>query len=356
MKKDSMQEWVLRDELLSAFHNWPVIVAFILVGIIFGVVIAFLWPSSYRAWTELSVGLNPYRALDDRYVSEFANVEFRNVDDYKHWQMSQLAVIVLSDQAINETRARLIQIDPYWESVQVADLRDLLQASWRNAGRWLLSAEGDSPERAIQALETWQNVILEITGEAIAVSRGLFELELKLRTLNDQLIKAQACLTVIEQSRQTLDELSTTIQARNPNEPFPKKDRFQLFNLVVGVENCIPGWNIILDQIPAEGSPTAEYINWIEEVATALEGARASQNLQIEQLEAEISEGNSEWESTLLAAQGLSASLSVEKPTTAILDVKRTRSLSSAALVGGLSGLLAWFLVFLVRTTRADYK
>ena len=96
MKQDPMQEWVLRDELLAAFHRWPMIVLFSLVGTLLGLAFAYLWPASYRANVELSVELNPYRALDDQYVPEFADAEFRNIDDYKHWQMLQLSIVVLS--------------------------------------------------------------------------------------------------------------------------------------------------------------------------------------------------------------------------------------------------------------------
>ena len=33
MKRDPMNDWVLRDEILAAFHRWPLIVMFVLVGL-----------------------------------------------------------------------------------------------------------------------------------------------------------------------------------------------------------------------------------------------------------------------------------------------------------------------------------
>jgi hypothetical protein len=356
MKKNPMDEWVLRDELLSAFHRWPQIVAFIFVGFLVGLAFAFIWPSSFRATTELSVELNPYRALDDRYVSEFTGVEFRNVDDYKHWQMSQLSIIVISDPFLVETQSRLSGIDPYWESIEIAELREMLQVSWRNAGRWLLSAEAETSEQALEALETWQDVILDMTGIAIANSRELFELELVLRSLNDQLVAAQLCLPLLKGADQELIVFADGIQANNPDEELAQADRKQIFNLVVGVKECGTGWQFIQDQFPDEGSLISDYLSWIGLVDAAIDREFTSIELRVNQLTEEISSVNSDWESAIQGSQGLSASLSLKKPGANIHEVKRIRTYSLAALVGGVLGLFSWFLVFLVKITRMGYK
>ena len=117
MTKDPMKEWVLRDEILAAFHRWPVIVIFALAGASIALIAAYFWPAPYRANVEISVELNPYRILDDQYLPAFTNAEFRNVDDYKHWQMLQLSIIVNSDPYLSETLDRLRKDDPYWESI-----------------------------------------------------------------------------------------------------------------------------------------------------------------------------------------------------------------------------------------------
>jgi hypothetical protein len=356
MKINPMDEWVLRDELLSAFHRWPVIVAFILLGCLLGLAFAFVWPSQYRATTELSVELNPYRALDDRYVSEFAGFEFRNVDDYKHWQMSQLSIIVLSDPYLEETRSRLILIDPYWESIGIQELREMLKVSWRNAGLWQLSAEADSSERAVEALETWQDVILDLSGNAIATSRGLFELELQLRSLNDQLLEAQECLPILEETRTDLTNLTESILEANPDEIPAQSDRMQLTALVFRVKDCDSGWQLILDQFPGESSPASDYAAWADLFEGAINQGMTTLETQINYLNEEISSVNSAWEADLKKAQGLSASLTIELPSSDLQDVSRIRTSSLAALVGGLMGLLAWFMLFLLRITRASYQ
>ena len=135
--------------------------SFALVGTVLGLAFAYLWPSTYRANVELSVELNSYRVLDDQYIPAFAGAEFRNIDDYKHWQMLQLSIVVLSDPYMQETLSRLREINPEWSSVSEQDLREMLSANWRNAGVWHLVAKGSSSTQAIEAVEAWRDVVIE---------------------------------------------------------------------------------------------------------------------------------------------------------------------------------------------------
>jgi hypothetical protein len=356
MNKDPMQEWVLRDELLSTFHRWPQILAFILGGILLGIAVSYIMTPVYRASTQISVELNPYRVLDDRYVPEFAGAEFRNIDDYKHWQMSQLSILVSSDPYLSETLNRLTGIDPYWESVQVAELRDMLEVNWRNAGRWLLNADAERADLASQALETWQDVILEKTGLATGESRQLFELELALRSLNDQLVAAQSCLPILQRANLVLEVFADHLQEGDLQEMPGSGDREELFSTVLGIKDCGSGWQSILDQFPAEGSSAVDYADWIDLVAAAIQAESSSLELTIDHLNEEISSVDSDWQAALQGGQGLSATLVLKKVGQDVQDVKQIRSTSLTALVGGLLGLLAWFLLFLFKITRRAYR
>lgn len=151
-----MTEWVLRDEIYKAAHRWPFIVLFILAGSLLGWGITYLLPSTYQASEEVSVELNAYRAPEDRYAAEYADTEFRNLDDYKHWQMSQLEVLVRSDAYLQETLNRLRKADSAWHAVEAPELRNMLKAYWRNAGRWRLTAENQDAGLARQAVQIWK--------------------------------------------------------------------------------------------------------------------------------------------------------------------------------------------------------
>jgi hypothetical protein len=355
MKQDPMREWVLWDEILAAFHRWPVIVAFGVAGMLMGLVFAYFWPSSYRASIELSVELNPYRVLDDQYIPEFTNVEFRNIDDYKHWQMLQLSIVVKSDPYLNETLIRLRALDPYWDSIEIQDLREMLDANWRNAGQWLLVADAENSPRAVEGVETWRDVILNLTNDSIAHSRELFNLELTLRSLNDELVENQLQQASLEETLGGLINALNDLNTAEGDFPLSKTGRVDLFTLANQVAEMTSGGNVVVEEFPDEGALVSDYLTWVERAFLIVEkgiesskGAEAALNEQIFLV-------TSEWESGIQAAQGLSATLSLKKPQAREPDVRQVRPYSLAALIGTLVGLLIWILVFLVQITRQGY-
>ncbi len=355
MKQDPMNEWVLRDELLAAFHRWPIIVAFALAGTLLGLAFAYIWPASFRANAELAVELNPYRVLDDRYIPEFAGAEFRNIDDYKHWQMLQLSIVVLSDPYIQESLKRLREKDSYWSSVDVLDLRTMLDANWRNAGLWLLVADGGTSVRAVEAVETWRDVILDLTNESITSSRELFKLELNLRSLNDDLVENQLKLVALEDFHNDLNNHLIELNNAQGGGPAGENDRLELIALAYRLENLIPEGQGILGEFPKENAALGEYLAWVERVNLLLENEMDSTRSAKTFLEDEILRITSAWEMGLAKAQGLSATLSLENLQSAQANVKQLRSYGLAALIGTLIGLLIWILIFLIRVTRKGY-
>ena len=90
----------VREEVLQTSHHWTVIFSFCLAGIVIGWGVSIFWPANYRASKEIYVGINPYRALEDRNAAEHAEIEFINPDDYKNWQMSNLNNIIQMDWVI----------------------------------------------------------------------------------------------------------------------------------------------------------------------------------------------------------------------------------------------------------------
>lgn len=356
MKQDPMEEWVLRDKLLAAFHRWPVIVLFALVGSLIGLAFAYFWPASYRANVELSVELNPYRVLDDQYVSEFAGAEFRNIDDYKHWQMLQLSILVLSDPFMEETINRLREQNPDWSSISPQDLREMLSANWRNAGVWRLAANGRTSQMASEAVETWRDVIIDLTRQSIASSRDLFRLELALRALNDQLVEIQLQHAALEAIKVDLAGIQENFISRPGDETLPEMDRRELFSIANQMAGLIPGENVILNSFPQEDMSVSEYIAWLEMANIVLERELKSIGLSTSSLEEEILETRSEWEENLINGSGLSATLNIENRKKGDIQVDELYSYSLAAMIGALLGLFAWIMVFLVRVTRKGYR
>jgi hypothetical protein len=356
MKQDPMDEWLLRDEILAAFHRWPVVVAFVLLGSLLGIVSAFLWPSSYKATTEISVDLNPYRALDDRYVSTFAGVDFRNIDDYKHWQMSQLSILIVSDSYLEETLNRLREKDIYWQDIGIHELGDIVEAQWRNAGRWLLYAEADTSHLAKDAVEAWRDVIIEKASFAITQSKELFKLELTLRSLNDEIVRLRTRQIILKEVNSALDEILAELNKVSTDEPLNQADRLKLSTLVFQTADFSSRWETLIRDFPEANATIQEYIAWISWVNAAIELDLKSTGNTIEGLEGELSELNSEWDSAFEDAQGLSATLSIENLSKEALDVNRVRPVGLVALVGGILGLLVWCLVFFAQITHNGYR
>lgn len=356
MKQDPMQEWVLRDELLAAFHRWPIIVLFALVGALLGLVFAYLWPAFYRASVELSVELNPYRVLDDQYIPEFAGAEFRNIDDYKHWQMLQLSILVLSDPYMLETVTRLREKNEKWESVSPQELREMLSANWRNAGRWQLSANDSTEQSAVEAVATWSEVVIDLTQESIASSRDLFRLELVLRSLNDALLELQQQQTTLEEMGGNVTEILEKFISIPSNEIISEADRLELFALATQATGSVPGGQVLIDRFPQASSVIADYVVWFEELSLVLERELDSIQLRNVELQDNLSQVRSAWEDNLIKASGLSATLNIENSQKDNIQVEKIRSYSLAGLIGTLLGIFSWILVFLVRISRKGYR
>jgi hypothetical protein len=355
MKQDPMTEWQLRDELLAAFHRWPLIVAFAIAGTLLGLVFAYFWPSTYHATAELSVELNPYRVLDDQYIPEFSSVEFRNIDDYKHWQMLQLSIVVLSDPYMQETLNRLKERDASWSSVDVQELRGLLEANWRNAGLWVLGADADTSNMATQAVETWREVILDLTAESISNSRELFKLELILRSLNNDLVENQIKQAELEAIQISLKDISDGLNNAQRDETEEEADRLNLFSLAKQLAALMPDEGWILEDFPKEDATVSEFLTWIEKVNLTINTQLDSLKLAKSAIDDEIVQVSSEWEMGIEKGQGLSATLSLENLQGEEIEVKQQRSYGLMALIGMIFGLLMWILVFLIQVTRKGY-
>jgi hypothetical protein len=356
MKNDPMNEWVLKDEILASTHRWPVIVIFAMAGALVALLAAYLWPSPYRANVEISVELNPYRVLDDQYLAAFTNAEFRNIDDYKHWQMLQLSIIVLSDPYIAESLNRLREIDPYWDSVDQQELREMLSANWRNAGSWLLSANVDSESRAVDAVETWRDVIIDLTEDTIASSKSLFKLELNLRSLNDQLVENQLQEALLMELLQDLMEFRDKLSQLDLNSILPAEDHQALLAMSTQLSDFLPGDMPAVSSFPDQNSKASQYLDWVELMINPVENQIHSLQVVNEILIQEVSDISTLWEAGLQDGQGLSATLNLQNRKDSAAEVRQIRSYGLAALMGSMIGLLIWIGILVVQVTRKGYQ
>lgn len=347
-----MPEWSLREEIINALHNWPVIVASILGGALLALVVALIIPAPYRASTDIAVLINPYRTVEDRYTAAYTNFEFRNPDDYKHWQMSQLNALVYSDEYMKETLRRLRDENPAWNDISQADLSNMLAVAWRNAGRWMLSAETDQKQLAIEALETWKSVILEKVNASITRSKELYQIDLDLRAIAVAQLKNQQQGLKMQSSLEAVKDMSEELVQNPSNQPLDPLVRSQLLETVAQSAEINSGWQTILQSFPDQNAPASAYPGWIEKAAAALEQAIQTNTQQSASLEQARIEKTAEWETGLEAGKGLAATMQVEELTKKAPKIQQIRTTSLAVLVGALLGFVGWIFATLIIITR----
>jgi len=339
-------EWSFRDEILLATHKWPWLALFCLVGCLVGWGISFVWPTPHRATTELYVGLNTYRSSEDLNATEYAGIELVNANDYKNWQMASLNSMTTMDEVIQETLQRLRQLDPYWQTVSPAELAKSLHVYWRNAGKWRLAAENKNPQQAVQAVTTWQDVVLEQVHTAVNESQHAMVLVFQLKSL----ALAQSYLIVnVETLQQTLSvllEWQTDLSAVSPDLPLDSAERWQLWQ-AIAQNNPDPVWTLALADFPAPQAARTEYAAWIEKTLPLLKEIMHSRENQIEALDAQQSEVKSQFKAASQISRGLSATLDVEKISGARTEQSVVRPTGMLVLVGSLIGLVVWLIQWL---------
>lgn len=347
-----MNEWRLSAEISRVTHNWPVIITSILLGSLLGGVVAYLIPSPYQASEELYVGLDPYETVDDSYVSDYANVVFDNLDDYKHWQMSQLSLLVTFDDYLQETLIRLREQNPYWNEVDVPRLKAMLTAYWRDAGRWRLVVENKNPEMAAQAVNTWRDVIVEKTNSSISKSRELLQIDLQMKNLTREESETNLRQTEMGEVRNAILAWEEQVLDNSDNSPPNDLDRWRLWTLAARAAGYDLGWQELLNDFPTVNSASQAYGPWVDRLIASVDLEVQNIQNQIESIGKERTGLQTQWENSLPEGRGLSAALVVEKPSDQSPDIVQARPTSTAALVGGLLGLLVWGFVTLVQISR----
>lgn len=334
-EKMAMQnQWNVREEILRAAHRWPFILIFFFVGSLIGFGICYTLPHYYRAEVNLHVSYN-------------ADAIFRNPDDYKNWNMEQLNVIVLSDNVLQKTLARLAADDPYWKDVSAEQLSQRLQVHWRSVGIWRLVAEDRQPERAVMLTQVWKTVALE------EISTALENATLA-QKFNDQFIataraKVDASLraSALSQVAEALSAWRESNAQADPNQVLDNSSRWRILSLVAQVANNNEAGDALMAQIPAEGSSLAEYQVWVDSALVYIEAELPIVQKQLADLTPQAEEFYAQWGEKNHIAYGLSMYLTVEDVDNAEPIAKPVRADSLAALVGGCLGLVVWCFFWL---------
>jgi hypothetical protein len=331
-------EWNLRTEILEITHRWPQVVIAFLLGSLLGWGVGLVFPTTHRAQSEI-------------YVAFDGDAIYRNPDDYKNWQFSELEAYILSDDVLGETLKRLGEQDPYWRNISAEQLREHLRIYWRNAGRWRLVAEWREQVHATHLARTWTDVLLQKTNLAAGHAGNVL--------LLDSQVKAHAREEVTLRTRSSqLTQLRDALQAwrddqnPRPNQPLERLDRWRLQYLAASLEGLVPVELGLLVQLPPPEAAAEEYFLIVDQALTALDVQLEVEDHQYAELTAHLSELQAKLDEETKASHNLTASLTVERFSSEVSTAQPVRLTSQMALVGGVLGVLAWALAFLGKLFR----
>lgn len=347
-----MSEWSIHDEILTATHRWPLIIIFCLIGALAGWGASKIWPSPHQATAELYVGLNIYRAFEDRNAVSFADgIKFNSPDDYKNWQMADLNTVIFMDDVIKKTLTQLRQEDDYWQDVTRDELRAMLHAYWRNPGKWLLVAESPNPKHARQAAAAWQNVVVEWINAATASAQETMALDMRLQAMANTQTQSSARLSDLNQVRTALLDWQTKASQWTVDQPIKSEDRGQLLAMVNRAGADEAAWEPLLNAFPSVDAPAQEYLAWLDQVMPTTDNEIAIVQGQIDSLEQERASLVEEYGAASKKSMGLSANLEVDKVSEAQPHQTIVRPTSTLMLIGGIFGLMVLAIIWLLQVT-----
>lgn len=348
------KDWTIREELYKTFHRWPSMIAFFIIGCILGWGASLIWPSNYRATSQISVGLDPYRAFSDAAFLALAKPRFRNLDDYKNWQLSQLETIIFLDVFLDNTLDLLRNEDPYWETIERDELRSMLTVGWRSTGTWELRAEHPETQRAMQAAAAWTEASINIVKAAVQAARDTFMIDQERQEIIRERVEAERRVEALKSTRDRLMVWGQSESNWDPEEPFPYQIREELYAPVAQIADFSPGWLELLNAYPGEQAPASAYVPWIQTATTRLDSELAVLAKRIETLRDQevILQGN--YDTVANSSFGLSPNITIES--LVHMPAEFTRPTSQYILIGGIIGFLLWILAQLIRIGRREYE
>ena len=350
MYKNQKSNWTLREALFITFHNWPLLLACIITGALLGFGFSYIWPSYYRTSSNIYIGLNPYRKFSDTNFEALANPKYSNLDNYHYWQMSQLNSAILMDSYLTATLDRLRQADPYWQTVDVAHLRGMLETEWRSSGTWSLIANHPVLLFAQQAARKWSDVVIEQVPQAVMAARDTFRIDQKLQSNENAILQATLRLRELSAAQKGLQEWLKFSQNNPPESAVESTQRWQLLATITRLADYSPVWMEVLHNQPEADAKTETYLVWIDHTLPLLETEAATMHQRIVFLNQQQIELATQYSQA--SRKSLSFSPNIEIQRKEDLTPLKMRPSSTLILVGGITGLLIGLLAQLVIITR----
>ncbi len=332
MSDQLSSEWSWRDVFFALTHRWYVFLALFLIGCGIGWIAAKLLPAPYRAEADLGVF----------YQSDAI---FRNVDDYKNWEMGQLQALILSDQLLSLVQKRLSEQDPYWQTQTPADLRQRLHVYWRNAGVWHLVAEDAQPQRAAQLVEVWKAVILEEMERIAELTHQLKQVHTELQATAQAKVAAEQRLAELQAIAALLQSWKAEQDSNLSEQSVAPLQRWRMMEIALRLDQNRWGEHSLAASLPPEGAGGSEIQKWVEGALAAAEMQSNLLQANLPALEGKLSELTTRYNELAAASWYLSIYLGVDELNAEVKAPRPLRTESTAMLIGGSSTLLLGVLI-----------
>jgi hypothetical protein len=329
-----VSDWSVRDEIIRVTHYWPIPVIAFLIGSLVGWGLSYILPPAYQAEVELFV------AYDDAR-------ECRNPDDCKNWQLEQTDALAKSQIVIEPTLSRLRAIDPFWEDVNPDQLAGMFDVLWRNTGKWRLVVRSNDPEKSKAAVEEWSQVFLEEYQAAQEHSLLLIDLNAQVRALNQIQVQLDRKIIILNMVISEISEIRGLLAALDPDEQLPELARWNLYNLAAQASSANPAWLELLDGFPDKMASQSDYIKWLDQLLISVDQEIESNRIQLEQLDIEKKKALDQITIESDSSHGLSQTIEVSRMVEVEPQVIESRRTTTAALLGGIIGLLVWGIVWI---------
>ncbi|MBN1666569.1 MAG: hypothetical protein JW862_05755 [Anaerolineales bacterium] len=336
-----MNSWYFRDYALQLTRRWYVLLGAFLLGTLLGWITSLIWPASYRATEELYVGLNAYRVSRDRYIAQAAEEQFTNLDDYKHWQMSQIESIALSEGLLQEALLEMGLTEPSWELVTVADFRMMIDLIWRDAGVWRFSVTHADRDLARQAAQTWSALVLQEIQQAVEHAQQVQFLDAQYlvvaREATTMTLRQVALIQIQAELQAALQEL-----VERPGEASLSQQHQRLLALMATAADWDAAWQALLQEAPAATATAGELSGWIQSGLALIRVELETLPAQIAMLDQQADKIQQAYAEQGALSRSVAANVSIEAYGDQDVQLETLRPKANNMVIGGLLGLFAW--------------
>ena len=343
-----MQTWSFRDEILRMVSQWYIVLAFIVVGGLLGYGGTYLFPAPYRSTADLYVGIDVIRVGEMEHVIPLAKHEPLNLDDYKNWQLKQVADVLSSDKVVGRTLDALRGQDGYWNQVKAEDLKAWMDTYWYDAGIWRLEVVHLQAEYASQAVETWRDMGYARIEELLVYAERAAELDAELQSSNTSIGIVEERIANLEVFLTTAEEWDAELAALPGEQTLDEDTRLALETWLDQQAESGSAWDALIVSFPDTEADLQTYHDWLEEAHLGAQGALADSQAEQALLAAKREEALEEYNQAQDDSFGLSANLYLE-PSFGVSQGARVRSTGTVTLASGGVGLLAWALMAFLR-------